>query len=203
MTAQDKNEQHREEMKKQQAAHRQKMAEKAKQECGLLMVNTGSGKGKTTAAFGTVLRALGWNKKVGVVQFIKGKWKTGERLFFKRFEDLVDFRVMGEGFTWDTQDRERDIAAAREAWNVGLGMMQSGDYALVVLDELNIVLRNDYLPVEEVIAGLQSRQKDCSVFVTGRDAPKELMEVADLVTEMQNIKHPFDAGFKPVRGVDF
>ncbi|MFC7049983.1 cob(I)yrinic acid a,c-diamide adenosyltransferase [Emcibacter nanhaiensis] len=203
MTSQDKNEQHRAEMKKQQAAHRKKMAGKEQQKRGLLMVNTGSGKGKTTAAFGTILRALGWSRKVGVVQFIKGKWKTGERLFFKRFEDMVDFRVMGEGFTWDTQDRERDIAAARAAWEVGLDMMRSGDYDLVVLDELNIVLRNDYLPVEEVIKGLLSRHKDCSVFVTGRDAPQELIGVADLVTEMTNVKHPFDAGFQPVRGIDF
>ena len=179
------------------------MKTKQASERGLLLVHTGDGKGKTTAAFGTALRALGWGQRVGIVQFIKGKWKTGERAFFNRFDDLLDYHVMGEGFTWETQDRERDIAAARAAWDKAVEMMGSGDYDLVVLDELNIVLGHDYLPVDEVVESLGQRHRRTSVIVTGRGAPPPLIQAADLVTEMQKQKHPFDAGIKALRGVDF
>ena len=145
--------------------------------------------------FGTLYRRDG--------NIIKGTWKTGEKEFFARFADLVTFRRMGEGFTWDTQDRDRDIAAARAAWQVSCEMLTSGDYDLVILDELNIVLRYEYLSVDEVLAGLTARDPRTTVVVTGRDAPPALLEVADLVTEMTNVKHPFDAGIKAARGFDF
>lgn len=199
----DQNEEHRAEMQKRQAEQRDIIKSKKKGERGMLMVNTGDGKGKSTAGFGTVLRALGSDWKVGIVQFIKGKWKTGEKEFFKRFPDLVDLRVMGEGFTWDTQDREQDMRAARAAWEVSCDMMQSGKYQLVLLDELNIVLRSEYLPLEEVLAGLAARHTDTHVIVTGRTAPAALIEAADLVTEMKKIKHPFDAGIKATQGIEF
>ena len=197
------NSDHTAAMKERQAEHRNTMKEKTKAEHGLLAVNTGDGKGKSTAAFGTVIRALGWGHSVGIVQYVKGNWKTGEKNFFRNLGDLVRFEVMGEGFTWETQDRERDIAAAKKAWEVSCEMLSSGDYDLVVLDELNIVLRHEYLDVQEVIAGLQARDKRTHVIVTGRDAPQALIEAADLVTEMTKIKHPFDAGIKAARGLDF
>ena len=203
MTDQDINTAHKEKMEKVQAEHRAKMREKKKTERGLLLVNTGDGKGKSTAAFGTVLRALGWDWNVGIVQYIKGTWKTGEKEFFKKFPDLVDMRVMGEGFTWETQDREKDIAAAKAAWEVSKEMLASGKYQLILLDELNIVLRSGYLEVDEVLEGLNARHIDTHVIVTGRNAPQKLLESADLVTEMTKIKHPFDVGIKAARGVDF
>ena len=163
----------------------------------------GNGKGKSSSAFGVVIRALGWKQKIGVVQFIKGKWITGERQFFMKFEDQVDWHTMGEGFTWDTQDRDRDIAAAESAFARACEMMQSGTYDLVVLDEINIALRYDYLDVHAVIDGLKSRSARTSVILTGRDAKPELCDYADLVSEMQEIKHPFQAGIKAQRGIDF
>jgi len=199
----DINQEHKEKMKAQQAEHRKKMQEKRKPDTGLLMINTGDGKGKSTAAFGTIIRALGWDWKVGVVQFIKGNWQTGEKNFFKKYPDLVDFEVMGDGFTWDTQDREKDMEAARKAWDRACEMMNSDDYQLVVMDELNIVLRNDYLPVEEVIEKLAERHEKTNVIITGRTAPQALMDAADLVTEMTKIKHPFDVGIKASRGMDY
>ncbi|MBL4801501.1 MAG: cob(I)yrinic acid a,c-diamide adenosyltransferase [Emcibacter sp.] len=199
----DQNEEHRVAMAKQQQKQREIIKSKKKSNKGLLLVNTGDGKGKSTAGFGTVLRALGCEWKVGIVLYVKGKWKTGEREFFNRFSDLVDLRVMGEGFTWDTQDREQDIRAARKAWAVSCDMMQSGKYQLVLLDELNIVLRSGYLPLEEVLEGLAARHVDTHVIVTGRNAPDGLMEAADMVTEMKKIKHPFDAGIKAIQGIDF
>lgn len=199
----DINHEHTAAMKERQAEHRATIKAKMKSDRGLLSVNTGDGKGKTTAAFGTVLRSLGWGHSVGIVQYIKGKWKSGEGLFFKEMSDLVRFEVMGEGFTWDTQDREKDIAAATKAWEVSCEMMSSGDYDLVVLDELNIVLNKEYLDTALVIEGLTNRHQRTSVIVTGRNAPTELIEVADLVTEMTKIKHPFEAGIKAVRGLDF
>ena len=140
-----------------QAEHRAKMREKKDADHGLLLVNTGDGKGKSTAGFGTVIRALGWGHKVGIVQFVKGAWRTGEKEFFSRFPDLVDMHVMGDGFTWDTQDRAKDIASAERAWAQSCKMMNSGDYDFILLDELNIVLRNDYLPLDDVLAGLEAR----------------------------------------------
>lgn len=176
---------------------------RARRNAPLLAVHTGPGKGKSTAAFGMVARAMGWGYKVGVVQYIKGKWITGERQFFRRFPDQIRYAVMGEGFTWDVADRERDIAAARAAWAVSLEMIADPELHLVVLDELNIALRYDYLDVVEVAAGLAARPADKHVCVTGRNAKPELLAIADLVTEMTLVRHPFDQGFKAQRGVDF
>ena len=172
-------------------------------EKGLLMVHTGKGKGKSTAAFGLVLRALGNGMKVGVVQFTKGKWGTGERVALERFGDQIRFATMGEGFTWETQDRNRDVAAATKAWEAARAMMASPDLGLVVLDELNIVLRYDYLPIADVIEGLQARREGLHVMVTGRNAKKELIEAADMVTEMVPVKHHFDSGVKAQIGIEF
>jgi cob(I)alamin adenosyltransferase len=202
MSEQDKNAEHARAMKALKAERDAMMAEKREGE-GLLMVHTGDGKGKTTAAFGMVARALGWGYKVGVVQYIKGKWITGERQFFTRFPDQVRYAVMGEGFTWDVADRERDIAAARAAWAKSLEMIADPELHLVVLDELNIALRYDYLSLDEVLAALKARPADKHVCVTGRNAPQALLDAADLVTEFQAVRHPFDAGFKAQRGVDF
>jgi cob(I)alamin adenosyltransferase len=170
---------------------------------GLLMVHTGDGKGKSTAAFGMIIRALGWGQTVAVVQFIKGKWITGERQFFRRFEDQMRYHVMGEGFTWETQDRARDIAAAEAAWVVVRELLHTPDLNLLVLDELNIALRYDYLDRARVIADLKGRRPELHVCVTGRTAHPELIEAADLVTEMTLVKHPFQQGIKAQRGVDF
>lgn len=193
---------HKEKMQKVQAKHRKKVSEAVDPGRGLVLINTGKGKGKSSAAFGVVIRALGWGQKVAVVQFIKGKWKTGERRFFQD-RDLVTWHTMGEGFTWDTQDRERDIAAATAAFDKACALMASGDYDLVVLDEINIALRYEYLSVDQVIDGLKARSDKTSVFLTGRDAPQALRDYADLVTEMTEEKHPFQAGIKAQRGVDF
>ncbi|HEY1942428.1 MAG TPA: cob(I)yrinic acid a,c-diamide adenosyltransferase [Roseiarcus sp.] len=170
---------------------------------GLLMVHTGPGKGKSTAAFGLALRALGRGQRVGVVQFIKGAWSTGERTAFERFGDQIVWRVMGEGFTWETQDRDRDIAAARAAWEQSLSLMADPTIGLVVLDELNIALRYEYLPLDEVVAALRARREGLHVVVTGRNAKPELIEAADLVTEMSMVKHHFDAGVRAQEGIEF
>ena len=170
---------------------------------GLLMVLTGPGKGKSSSAFGMVARALGWEMRVGIVQYIKGKWQTGERHFFRRFPDLVTYEVMGEGFTWDVQDRQRDIAAASKAWQRSREMIADPEYDLVLLDELNIALRNEYLPLDEVVAFLRERPRDKHICITGRDAKPALLEIADLVTEMTLVKHPYQAGYKAQKGVEF
>jgi cob(I)alamin adenosyltransferase len=170
---------------------------------GLLMVLTGPGKGKSSSAFGMVARALGWEMRVGIVQYIKGKWQTGERHFFQRFPDLVTYEVMGEGFTWDVQDRQRDIAAAQKAWQRSREMIADPEYDLVLLDELNIALRNDYLDLDEVVAFLKQRPRDKHICITGRDAKPALLEVADLVTEMTLVKHPYQAGYRAQRGIEF
>ena len=193
---------HKEKMQKVQAQHRKKVSEVDDPGRGLVLINTGKGKGKSSAAFGVVIRALGWGQKVAVVQFIKGKWKTGERRFFED-RDLVTWHTMGEGFTWDTQDRERDIAAATAAFHRACNLMKSGEYDLVVLDEINIALRYEYLAVEAVIEGLKGRSDKTNVFLTGRDALQALCDYADLVTEMIEEKHPFQAGIKAQRGLDF
>ena len=203
MSAEDENATHAEEMKKVQAAHREKMSEKKEADRGLFLILTGDGKGKSSSAFGSIIRALGWGHSVGVVQYVKGNWKTGERQFFQKYPDLVTWHTMGQGFTWDTQDRDKDVEAARAAWDVSAKMLASGEYDLVVLDELNIVLRYDYLPVEEVLAGLMNRHPRTSVMVTGRDAKEELRAEADLITEMTPIKHPFESGIKAKRGIDY
>jgi cob(I)alamin adenosyltransferase len=178
-------------------------------EKGLLIVHTGKGKGKSTAAFGLAVRALGNGMKVGVVQFVKGKWQTGERGVLEKFPEQVTIRTMGEGFTWETQDRGRDIRAAEEAWRTAREMIDAcrGDapaYDMIVLDELNIVLRYDYLPIAEVVEVLQDRPPLLHVVVTGRNAKDELIEAADLVTEMTQIKHPFrEQNVKAQVGIEF
>ena len=194
-------------------AHREKMARiKAVKdriyasktiEKGLLIVHTGTGKGKSTAAWGLAMRCLGHGLRIGVVQFVKGRRETGERAFLQRFAELVEVKVMGEGFTWETQDRERDIAAAQAAWAEAKRMMADPGLHLVILDELNIVLRKDYLPLAEVVAGLLARRPSLHVVVTGRNAKQELLEAADLVTEMTLLKHPFRAGVKAQLGIEY
>ena len=172
-------------------------------EKGLLIVHTGKGKGKSTAAFGMVFRALGHGFRVGVVQFVKGKWETGERAALGKFGDQVSISSMGEGFTWETQDRARDIAAARIAWDKARALVMDEEHRLVVLDELNIVLRYDYLNLAEVLAVLNARPAMKHVVVTGRNAREEMIEAAALVTEMEQVKHPFRSGVKAQAGVEF
>jgi cob(I)alamin adenosyltransferase len=172
-------------------------------EKGLLIVHTGTGKGKSTAAWGMVARTLGHGLKVGVVQFVKGRRETGERKFLLRFPDQVTMAVMGEGFTWESQDRERDIAAARAALAKAEQMLQDPELHLVVLDELNIVLRYGTLAVDEVLQVLAARRPELHVVVTGRNAPEALVEAADLVTEMRPVKHPFREGIKGQLGIEF
>ena len=193
---------HNEKMARRKAARERMLATKT-QERGLLIVHTGKGKGKSTAAFGMVLRCLGHGLPVGIVQFVKGVWTTGERLALQRFGDLVTCRAMGEGFTWDTQDRARDTAAARKAWETAKAMIADPSYRLVLLDELNIVLRYDYLPLLDVVAALKTKRDDLHIVVTGRNARPELIEAADLVTEMALVKHPFRSGVKAQIGIEF
>jgi len=202
MTSEDEiNQRHKEKAVKRKA-HQDKLVREADKTKQLLIVYTGTGKGKSTAAFGTMLRALGHGYKVGVVQFIKGAWSTGEQNALERFENLVTYEVAGEGFTWDTQDRARDIEKARGAWEIALKMISDDSYHLIVLDELNIVLRYDYLPVGEVVAALKKRKMH--VIVTGRNAPQALLDSADLVTEMKLVKHPFrEQGVKAQKGIEF
>ena len=195
-------EEHAARMKKKQAA-RAKIEATKTHEKGLLIVHTGKGKGKTTAAMGMVLRCIGHGKKVGVIQFVKGALQTGEKVVFDAFPDLVEFRPMGEGFTWDTQNRARDIEVARLAWEEVKRMINDPSYHLVLADELNIVLRFDYLPLDEVLEVLAARPEMKHVIVTGRNAPQALMDMADLVTEMTEIKHPYRAGIKGQPGIEF
>ena len=201
-TEEEVNRRHNEKMARRKAARERILATKT-EERGLLIVHTGKGKGKSTAAFGLVLRCLRHGMPVGIVQFVKGVWTTGERLALERFGDLVTCRAMGEGFTWDTQDRARDIAAARKAWEAAKAMIADPSYRLVVLDELNIVLRYDYLPLDEVLAALNAKRDDLHIVVTGRNARPELLEAADLVTEMTLVKHPFRSGVKAQPGIEF
>jgi cob(I)alamin adenosyltransferase len=202
MMAERTEEQHAEKMRRKQAAHDRIVAAKTIEK-GLLIVHTGKGKGKTTAALGMVVRAIGHGRKVGVVQFVKGAMSTGEKAVFDAFPDHVEFKPMGEGFTWDTQDRARDIATARTAWDEVARMIADPGYDMVLADELNIVLRYDYLPVDEVLAVLTARPAMKHVVVTGRNAPEALIEAADLVTEMALVKHPFRAGVKAQPGIEF
>lgn len=196
------DDEHKDKMARKKAA-RDRMMEKKTVGKGLLVVHTGPGKGKSSAAFGMVLRCVGHGMKAGVVQFIKGAWDTAERRVLSGFGDLVTFKAMGEGFTWETQDRERDIAAAGRAWDEARAMLADPGLAMVVLDELNVALRYGYLPLETVLAGLAARPPLMHVVVTGRNAPPELVEAADLVTEMTLVKHPFRAGIKAQPGVEF
>jgi cob(I)alamin adenosyltransferase len=202
MTEAERDAYHAEKMKKKKEARTRMLATKT-EERGLLIVHTGKGKGKSTAAFGMVFRAIGHGFKVGVVQFVKGAWGTGERDVLENFSDLVTIKAMGEGFTWDTQDRQRDLAAARSAWEAAKQMLADPAYKMVLLDELNIVLRYDYLPLDEVLEVLRNKPRDLHVIVTGRNAKEELIEIADLVTEMTEIKHPFRSGVKAQPGIEF
>jgi cob(I)alamin adenosyltransferase len=197
------DEEHVAHMKQLQAEQRQQSLDSKKLERGLVLVHTGDGKGKSSSAFGVIARALGWGHQVGLVQYIKGTWKTGEHNFFKQFDESLRWHTMGEGFTWDTQDRQRDIAAAKAALQVSAEMLSSGDFDLIVLDEINIVLRYDYLAIEDVLAVLAARHQRTSVILTGRDAKPELIEAADLVTEMKEIKHPYQRGITARQGIDF
>ena len=193
---------HRAKMAKRKAVQDAEVAEK-KIEKGLLIVHTGTGKGKSTAAFGLALRMLGRGKRVGVVQFIKGGWHSAERDALAAFGDQVSWHTMGEGFTWETQDLKRDVAAAERAWAKALELMADPAFALVILDELNIALRYDYLDVGAVIAALRGRREGLHVVVTGRNAKPELIAAADLVTEMTLVKHHFAAGVKAQPGIEF
>jgi cob(I)alamin adenosyltransferase len=202
MTEDEINVRHAEKMAKKKAARDRMIATKTLEK-GLLIVHTGKGKGKSTAALGMVMRAIGHGFKIGIVQFVKGKWETGERVVLERFADQVTINTMGEGFTWETQSRERDIAAARAAWTQAVSLIENPEIKMVLLDELNIVLRYDYLPLEEVLAVLRDKPEDKHVIVTGRNAKDELLEIADLVTEMTMVKHPFREGVKAQAGVEF
>ena len=193
---------HREKMAKRKAVQDAEVASKTTEK-GLLIVHTGPGKGKSTAAFGLALRMLGHGRRVGVVQFIKGAWSTGERTALERFGDLIVWHSMGEGFTWETQDRARDIAACRRAWERTRELLADPAIALLVLDELNIALRYDYLPIDEVLSDIAARRADLHVVVTGRNAKPALIEAADLVTEMTMTKHHFAAGVKAQQGIEF
>ena len=196
------SETHAARMKELQAAQAKRRRELKDPDRGLVLVHTGDGKGKSSSAFGVIARALGWGQKVAVVQFIKGKWKTGEKQFFARFPDLVDWHIMGDGFTWDTQDKDRDIEAAEKALAKAGELIANGDYALVVLDEIIIALRYDYLTPQAVIDALE-RRGDTRVILTGRDAKPELIDYADTVTEMTETKHAYHAGIRAQQGIDF
>ncbi len=202
MTESERDERHAEKMKKRRAARDKILATKT-EERGLIMVHTGKGKGKSTAAMGLAVRAMGHGLKVGIVQFVKGVWETGERAVLDDYPALVTIMAMGEGFTWDTQDRQRDLAAARKAWDMVKTMMADPAFHMVIADELNIVLRYDYLPIDEIIETLKAKRADLHVLVTGRNAKPELIEIADLVTEMTQIKHPFRSGVKAQIGIEF
>jgi cob(I)alamin adenosyltransferase len=195
-------ERHRAKMAKRKEVQDQEVAEKTVEK-GLLIVHTGTGKGKSTAAFGLALRMLGRGRRVGVVQFVKGAWHTAERDALATFGDQVAWYSMGEGFTWETQDLARDIAAAERAWAKAVELMDDPSFGLVILDELNIALRYDYLPLDQVIATLKSRRPDLHVVVTGRNAKPDLIEAADLVTDMTLVKHHFTAGVKAQPGIEF
>lgn len=196
----DPNARHHEQMVRKKAVVDAGIA-RAKEKRGVVLVNTGNGKGKSTSAFGMVARALGHNMRVGVVQFIKGSFSTGEESFFRRIPE-VSYHVMGEGYTWETQDRERDIASAHRAWDQALAFLTNPEFGLVVLDEINIALKLGYLDTQEVLAALRARPHMQHVVLTGRAAPPELIEFADTVTEMRDIKHAYRAGIQAQEGVE-
>src|SRR5262245_29187818 len=201
-TANDEAERHKAKMAHRKAVQDKEVAGKTIEK-GLLIVHTGKGKGKSTAAFGLMLRALGRGFRCGVVQFGKGAWQSGERAAVEKFGDQVEWHTLGEGFTWETQDRARDVAAAERAWDATAKMMASPSIRLLVLDELNISLRYDHLDIAKVVATLQARRPDLHVVITGRNAKQELIEAADLVTEMTLVKHHFASGVKAQEGIEF
>ncbi|MDH5748837.1 MAG: cob(I)yrinic acid a,c-diamide adenosyltransferase [Rhodospirillales bacterium] len=198
----DPNARHNEKMAKKKAARDKILATKTIEK-GLIIVHTGKGKGKSTAAMGLAARAIGNGMKVGIVQFVKGVWETGERKVLEAFPDLCVMQAMGEGFTWETQDRARDVAAAEQGWRMAQDMMNDPSFKMVILDELNIVLRYDYIALEGVLKVLQEKRPDLHVVITGRNAKEELIEAADLVTDMTQVKHPFRSGVKAQVGVEF
>jgi cob(I)alamin adenosyltransferase len=201
--ADDLNARHREKMRRIKAAREKLMATKT-EEKGLIVVHTGAGKGKSSSGFGMVMRCIAWGIPCAVVQFIKGNWETGERKLLRERFPEVPFVVSGEGFTWDTQDRERDIAAATAGWEQAKAFIRDPEIRFVLLDEINIALRYDYLDVDEVVRVLLEEKPEMThVVLTGRNAKPELVEAADLVTEMTLVKHPFREGVKAQRGVEF
>ncbi|MDX2100700.1 MAG: cob(I)yrinic acid a,c-diamide adenosyltransferase [Leptolyngbyaceae cyanobacterium bins.59] len=197
------DEQYRQKMQRRKEVQSQRLAEKTLEK-GLIIVHTGNGKGKTTAALGMVLRSLGHGYRVAIVQFIKGAWEPAEKAAFSHWEDQLEFHAMGEGFTWETQDRDRDIQKAHEAWNKALEYIHNPEFRLVLLDEVNVALKLGYLSVETVLAGLDEKPADSHVLLTGRGAPAALIDRADLVTEMTLVKHPFrEQGVKAQPGIEF
>ncbi len=202
MSEEELNARHADKMKKKKVARDKIIATKTIEK-GLTIVHTGKGKGKSTAAFGMVFRALGNGMKVGVIQFVKGKWGTGERVILEKLGDQVTMSSMGDGFTWETQDRKRDIEAARIAWERAKELIMDDEHDMVLCDELNIVLRYDYLPIEEIIETLKKKPEMKHVIITGRNAKDELIDFADLVTDMTMVKHPFRGGVKAQVGIEF
>ncbi|MAU87366.1 MAG: cob(I)yrinic acid a,c-diamide adenosyltransferase [Alphaproteobacteria bacterium] len=202
LSEEELNIRHAEKMHKKKEARKKILATKTIEK-GLIIVHTGKGKGKTTAAFGMIFRALGNNLNVAVVQFVKGQWLSGERAALDKFRDKVKIHKMGEGFTWETQDRARDIEAAKKAWEKSKELIADTNNKVILLDELNIVLRYNYLPIEQVINTLHNKPKDTHIIITGRNAKDEIIEIADLVTSMELIKHPFRSGVKAQVGIEF
>ncbi|MDH5370825.1 MAG: cob(I)yrinic acid a,c-diamide adenosyltransferase [Gammaproteobacteria bacterium] len=201
MTEQDKNKRHEARMAKKKEIIDEKI-KKADKEQGVIVITTGNGKGKSSSGFGMVARALGHGMKVGIIQFIKGAFSTGEESFFRRFPDEVEYHVMGDGFTWETQNRDQDVKTATLAWEKAKRMLNDESYDLILLDELNIVLKYQYLPIDEVIKDLQNRPIMQHVVITGRAAKDELIEIADTVTEMKDVKHAFRSGIKAQKGIE-
>lgn len=201
MTDTNKNQRHEERMAKKKAVIDEKIKQ-ADKEQGVIVITTGNGKGKSSSGFGMVARALGHGMKVGIVQFIKGSFSTGEESFFRRFPDEVEYHVMGDGFTWETQNREQDVKTASLAWKEAQRMLNDEHYDLILLDELNIVLKYQYLNIDDVIADLQKRPEMQHVVITGRAAKDELIEIADTVTEMKDVKHAFRSGIKAQKGIE-
>ncbi|WP_321449746.1 cob(I)yrinic acid a,c-diamide adenosyltransferase [uncultured Cohaesibacter sp.] len=203
MTQEELDARHAEKMKKKKAAREKILATKT-EEKGLIIVHTGKGKGKSTAAFGMAFRSIGHGHKIAVIQFVKGAWDSGEKRMLEKFPEQVTIKAMGEGFTWETQDRNKDIANARAAWEAAKEAILDPENRFVLLDELNIVLRYDYLPIEEIVGFLsEEKPDDTHVVITGRNAKDELIEIADLVTEMTLIKHPFRSGVKAQEGIEY
>ncbi len=198
----ERNEKHAERMARLKEAHDARLAA-ATEEKGLIIVNTGAGKGKSSASFGVAARALGHGMRVGIVQFIKGAIATGEAAFFERLQPDVTMLTLGEGFTWDTQDRQRDIDTARRGWDAAVVMLRDPSYDLVILDELNIVIRYEYVSLDEILDELSGKRPMLHVVITGRNARPELIEMADLVTEMKQIKHPYRSGIMPQKGIEY
>ncbi|HEY9853440.1 MAG TPA: cob(I)yrinic acid a,c-diamide adenosyltransferase [Leptolyngbyaceae cyanobacterium] len=202
-TLAETSDQYKRKMQRRKEVQAQRLAERTKEK-GLIVVHTGNGKGKTTAALGMVLRSLGHGYRVAIVQFIKGAWEPAEKAAFSRWEDLLEFHAMGEGFTWETQDKQRDVQKAQQAWQKALTFIHDREFKLVLLDEINVALKLGYLNVEQVLAGLAEKPEDSHVILTGRGAPPDLIEQADLVTEMTLVKHPFrEQGVKAQPGIEY